>query len=615
MRLSQVGQDQALTIFNNHPNSILIVDLSTTMCTANKKMLNLLLLETEFCKLRWNEINHIEDFINEQKQIDRLFSGSLDFYDIRKRFRKKDREYIWTNTRVMRWSDSQSKFKKLICYVQEIIPGNIGASKCFQTESELAYLMVGINGFIYRCEYNQDWTMKYISEGCYNLTGYMKEDFLDNHVLSFQTVIHPAYTEKLWEDWQQAVRNNTEFICEYEIITACGKPKWVSERGKPVFDEQHNKILYLEGIIIDITKQKEKENEIRYLSEHDYLTDLLNRRVFEDYKNSISSADEYPVSVIVADIDGLKLINDTLGHSSGDELIKRASMMLAMHKRQEDMLFRTGGDEFCLILPKTDAVEVECIMTEIMHKCSDENYNQRHCTDFIELSLGHATAISAKNSISNIILQAEDYMYRRKLIKNGSAHGRGVEQMKGMMFERSQETEEHSGRLTSITKAMGVYLNLNNSELDDLELFSTLHDIGKVGIPDSILLKKGKLTDDEFLIISRHSSIGYRIANASQDFKHIAEYILHHHERWDGSGYPQGLKGEKIPLLSRILAVADTYDAITENRVYRKARNKQFALQEIQNNSGTQFDPRIVEVFLEIMSFDSYQIALQVELV
>jgi HD-GYP domain-containing protein (c-di-GMP phosphodiesterase class II) len=126
-----------------------------------------------------------------------------------------------------------------------------------------------------------------------------------------------------------------------------------------------------------------------------------------------------------------------------------------------------------------------------------------------------------------------------------------------------------------------------------------LHDIGKIGIDNSILNKPGKLSKNEWEIMKKHSEIGYRIAMSSPELEPIAEYILAHHERWDGNGYPQGLKGEEIPLLSRILAVVDSYDAMTEDRVYRKAMTHQAAIEEIKKNAGTQFDPNIAQIFID----------------
>ena len=172
------------------------------------------------------------------------------------------------------------------------------------------------------------------------------------------------------------------------------------------------------------------------------------------------------------------------------------------------------------------------------------------------------------------------------------------------LFERSFETEEHAERIGSLCAVVGEHLHLSHDDIDRLKLFAYLHDIGKIGISDQILNKPGPLNDDELLVMKTHPEIGYRIAMASPDFASIADLILTHHERWDGTGYPNRIAGERIPLLSRILAVADAYDAMTEDRVYRKAMSREAAMEEIRKNAGTQFDPQIAALFLEIVVRD-----------
>lgn len=169
------------------------------------------------------------------------------------------------------------------------------------------------------------------------------------------------------------------------------------------------------------------------------------------------------------------------------------------------------------------------------------------------------------------------------------------------MIEKSHETEAHARRLAAMAREIGERMGLSQLELDQLELLSMLHDIGKVAVPDRILNKPGKLTAEEWVEMKKHPEIGYRIAASSPELSPIAEFILCHHERWDGKGYPQGLSGEEIPLLSRILSVVDSYDAMTENRAYRKAMEKEKVLIEIKESSGTQFDPKIAAIFIDII--------------
>ena len=177
-----------------------------------------------------------------------------------------------------------------------------------------------------------------------------------------------------------------------------------------------------------------------------------------------------------------------------------------------------------------------------------------------------------------------------------------LKSLKKSKVEKSNEKEETAGKMAELSRMMGKVMGLQASQLGELELLVAMHDIGKIGIDNKILMKPGKLTAEEWLEMKKHPSIGYRLALTSSDLKPIAQYILCHHERWDGKGYPQGLQGEKIPLLSRILAVADAYDVMTSDRLYRKASSSEYAVAEIVTGSGTQFDPDVVKMFLEVTS-------------
>jgi HD-GYP domain-containing protein (c-di-GMP phosphodiesterase class II) len=188
------------------------------------------------------------------------------------------------------------------------------------------------------------------------------------------------------------------------------------------------------------------------------------------------------------------------------------------------------------------------------------------------------------------------------LLEQSSAHSAIVSSIKATLFEKSHETEEHAQRLIALSKEVGIALNLSQAELDKLELLASLHDIGKVGVRDDILTKPDKLNEKEWIEIKRHPEIGYRIAMSSPELAPIAEGILCHHEWWNGKGYPQGLCGESIPLISRIVSVVDAYDAMTNDRPYRKALDQELAIEIIKQNAGSQFDPQIVKFFINTLS-------------
>lgn len=478
------------------------------------------------------------------------------------------------------------------------------AEKLRESERSKSVLLSNLPGMAYRCCYDRDWTMLFVSEGCYGLTGYKPDSLINNKVISYNDLISEEYRDYLWDVWTRSLELKIPVRLEYQIITAFGEIKWVFEQGRGIFDAK-GKVIALEGLIIDITDRKKREEEIQYLNYHDIITGLYNRSYFDDKKKELNKKNYLPLSIIIGDINGLKIINDALGHAEGDKLISQTAMILLRICREQDVLARIGGDEFGILLPNTDADSACELMKQIQDYLGEYNNNTANEAHYVNISLGYATRVTMEQDIDQVMKQAEDYMYKRKLLEHKSSHSAIISSIKTTMFERSQETEQHAHRLTALSKKVGMVLNLTQAELDELELLATLHDIGKVGIDDKILKKNGKLTDEEWVEMKKHPEIGFRIAMASTELVSIADFILTHHERWDGKGYPQGLAGEDIPLLSRILAVVDSYDAMTQDRIYRKAISHEEAIAEIKENAGTQFDPRIAAIFLEIIERDS----------
>ena len=354
------------------------------------------------------------------------------------------------------------------------------------------------------------------------------------------------------------------------------------------------------GFSSDITEKKSAEENLRYLSYHDSLTGLYNRRYFEEALKRFDTSGSLPLSIFMGDINGVKLVNDAFGHAEGDKLIIACADIIRSCCRNEDIFARIGGDEFGILMPNTDVATALMILDQI-HAAIVSFTTLSHEKYTHSISLGFATKQAMDEDVGQIIKIAEEYMYQRKLLEHTSSHSAIISSIKATMFEKSQETEEHAERLGNLAKAIAIKLKLPQKEQDRLELLATLHDIGKVGIRDQILTKPGKLSDEEWVEMKRHPEIGYRIAISSPDLIPIAESILCHHEHWDGGGYPQGLSRENIPLLSRILAVVDAYDAMTQDRPYRKAMSNVDAIAEIELNAGKQFDPRIVKVFTELV--------------
>lgn len=354
-------------------------------------------------------------------------------------------------------------------------------------------------------------------------------------------------------------------------------------------------------VFCDVAQEKVWKESFVNLNCRDPLTGLYNRRFVEkEFTKWQASSRAFSIAVIVADINGLKVVNDTFGIQEGDKLLKRVARILKQSCRETDVVARWDGDEFIILLPRITARAVEKVVGRIKSMCLQEKDGERQ----LSLAIGYAVKRKPVESLNQVVKEAEEMMRRTKLVEEKSYRNAVVSSILMTLFAKSTETEEHAERLKSYCLTIGRKMGLSSKELDELALLAVLHDIGKIGINESILRKPGPLTEEEWEEMKKHPEIGWRIANGISELAHIAEYILYHHERWDGRGYPMGLKGEKIPLLCRILAVADAYDAMTSDRVYRKAMCPERALAEIKSNAGTQFDPQVVETFINLLAND-----------
>lgn len=388
-------------------------------------------------------------------------------------------------------------------------------------------------------------------------------------------------------------------VYEEMLANMDGEEIVLETMNTPCFNKD-GEIIGLIGISRDITERKKKEEEIRYLTYHDVSTGLFNTNYMDLMRSAYGQSPPFPLSVVMCDLNGLKLINDAFGHDEGTKLLREAAGLLKKCARPTDIIARIGGDEFCVLLPDTEFAEVQSIVERIETACR-EFKGTDDCPYAVNLAIGYATGVGPGDSVDQIFKTAEDFMNKKKMLDLQSFHNSILSSIKTTMYEKSLETEEHAERLAMLSETLGRQLGLKDQELIELKLFAMLHDIGKIGIDERILRKKEKLTEDDWLEIRKHPEIGYRITHATADLKTISDYILYHHERWDGRGYPLGLSGSEIPLLSRVLSVVDSYDAMTNDRVYRKALSESEAVAEIVRNSGSQFDPNISEVFVQII--------------
>lgn len=371
------------------------------------------------------------------------------------------------------------------------------------------------------------------------------------------------------------------------------KAKEVLVKGVPIIS--NGKIIGGYGIYVDISERKKAEQEILYISYHDQLTGLYNRRYFEEELKRLDTERNLPIALIMADMNGLKLINDAFGHQKGDELLRKTAEILKKACREDEIIARLGGDEFVILLPKTSFEEAENIVKRIRKECQCEVVGNVE----ISISFGWDSKTNKAENIAELYKRVEDFMYRNKLTDSPSVRGRMFETIIRTLHEKNKREEMHSSRVSSLCVSIAQEMKMKMHEIDELKTAGWLHDIGKIAIDERILNKPGRLSNDEWTEIKRHPEIGYRILNAVNEMADISEYVLTHHEWWDGSGYPRGLKGNEIPLQGRIIGIADAFDAMTNARTYREVLSIEQAIVELRDNSGTQFDPEIVSLFID----------------
>lgn len=348
------------------------------------------------------------------------------------------------------------------------------------------------------------------------------------------------------------------------------------------------------SIARDITTRKKQQDHIEYLSYHDTLTGLFNRRFLEEEIKRLDVARNLPISVIMGDVNRLKLVNDAFGHEKGDELLIKSAGALRKSCRPEDLISRWGGDEFMVFLPRTDARDAAGIVERIHAHCALETVN----SILVSISFGISTKVTSDQAISDLMRESENAMY---IAKNGESERNRNDIIKAIantLYDKNPFEKLHAKRVSALCRKTAKAFGLSETEVERLSMAGLMHDIGKVAISVEILDKSTPLTEEEWSLIRKHSEIGYRVIGSAQDMVEIGTAVLAHHERLDGTGYPSGSSGSEIPLAARIIAIADSFDTMTSQGQYRKKLSKEEAIAELRRNEGSQFDPVITELFI-----------------
>ncbi|HEX2964569.1 MAG TPA: HD domain-containing phosphohydrolase [Syntrophorhabdaceae bacterium] len=391
----------------------------------------------------------------------------------------------------------------------------------------------------------------------------------------------------------------TGVSCQYEY-KARKQNRFTLRTMSPILDESTGKVKYVAIISKDITELKKTEEKLKYLSLHDPLTGLYNRAYFEEEMHRLDNSRVGLVGMIVCDVDGLKLINDTLGHNKGDQLLVMASEVLRKSFREGDVVARVGGDEFAILLPNSPRPKVESICQRMKHAVAA--YSKKNSLFPLSIATGFAIRENPNQSMVELFREADNNMYKEKLYSSQNARNAIVKNLISTEESRGVLDKESSKRFQDLTLMLARAAGLDKKRMKDLELLAQFHDIGNISVPDRILNKPGSVTPDEFVEIQKHSDVGHRIAQSAPDLAHISEYILKHHEWWNGNGYPLGSRRNEIPIESRIIAIVDAYESMTRGRPHRASLSKNEALAELRKYAGTQFDPSLVNKFIQLVN-------------
>ncbi|NLK07157.1 MAG: diguanylate cyclase, partial [Firmicutes bacterium] len=441
--------------------------------------------------------------------------------------------------------------------------------------------------------------IEFINQVAEELTGWAKAEAIGRPFEDVYYTVNEETLEKQIDSVHRVLRSGIarDLMNHTILMTKDGKTRHIADSAAPIKDDTGR----VNGAVLvfrDVTEELARTKEIEYLSFHDQLTALYNRRFVERALETLDQESNLPLSIIMADLNNLKLINDTLGHATGDQMLKTAASVIKEHCQDDlDIIARWGGDEFIVLLPKAGCKKAEAIITKI-----EETLKERPVESvLVSMAFGHACKYSQDKAVSEVFKEAENRMYRAKILQGPGIHEETIDALMAALFEKNRREEAHSQRVSELSQLIGLALGLSDVEVKELGLIGLFHDIGKIAVDESILNKATPLTEDEWQELLRHPEVGYRLLSAVQGMEDIAESVLAHHERWDGTGYPKGLKGAEIPLESRIVGIADAYDAMVSYRPYKRALTKVEAIEELKNNAGTQFDPYIVSAFVDVL--------------
>ena len=431
-----------------------------------------------------------------------------------------------------------------------------------------------------------------INQSYLDMLGYSREEVLGRTWVEFTHEDDKHITEAVVERMRKGMKDVVSV--DKRLIRKDGTVLWANLSlcfFSPEDSPKHESLC----MTVDITERKRTEQSILYASTHDGLTGFYNRTEFERLVGDLVISDELPFTVVIADVNRMRIINEAFGREAGNTLLRQVAQIIGNYVDESSWVFRIGGDEFALLMPRQNLLACEARLEKIRHSVSQilvmNSVNP-------SISFGICELLDGTIDLNEAIQRAEKELATQKLLDSPHMQGKAVFAIINTLHEKNKREEQHSRRVSELCERLAVSYGMGERAVSEMRLLGLLHDIGKIAISESILNKEGRLDDQQWREVQRHSEIGYRILSSVEDMASLAQYVLAHHERYDGKGYPKGLCGEEIPLQSRMITVADAYDAMTAKRPYRNAVTPFEAAREIKACAGLQFDPELARIFI-----------------
>jgi diguanylate cyclase (GGDEF)-like protein/PAS domain S-box-containing protein len=545
----------------------------------------------------WERYILPEDLQQSKSLMEEVYARRVTYYDHEYRMLHKDGHWVWLHCRgrITKWDD-QGKALMMSGTHDDISQlKDIQHNLFLETRRlETTLLSVG-DGIITTDDIGCIVMINSVAE---QLTGWTKKDAIGKTFAEI-FVTKDANTGKKGDNPVSRVletRVKVELMDDTILVSKDGSERYVEDSAAPIQDDEGS----LAGVILvfrDVTEKRMEQQRILALGLTDQLTQVQNRRSYITSLQEFDNNNDYPVAFMIADVNGLKLTNDAFGHDLGDQLLVTVATVLTEASSPEDVVVRLGGDEFVVLMPHTDEQNANERMQVIKNKMGEKKAGPLP----VSVSFGYAVKEHHGQESAMILRQAESRMYRSKITESPKVKRKLIDFLLSWQHGQYPQEESHSKHVEQLSARFARYLGLPEDSVDTIMKTARYHDIGKVAVDRKLLQKQEELDDYEWHDIKRHAEMGYNLLRTVPELYEIAEGVLHHHERWDGSGYPRGISGEEIPLISRIISICDTYDAIVGDRSYGGQRTHDEAITEILACSATQFDATLVSAFVKMM--------------